>query len=91
MIELTHLRRPQQRLQIQLADENDLQQLLFIGFEIREDANLLEHRQRQVLCLVDDEHRARLEGDERQQEVVQRVDELLLGDPGEPAGLPLLA
>src|SRR5581483_1932418 len=77
LIELAQLGRAQQRLEIQLADEDDLQQLLFVRFEVREDANLLEHRHRQVLRLVDDEHGARLQRHEAQQEVVERVDQLL--------------
>src|SRR5256885_1448959 len=90
LIERPDLRRPQERLQVQLPDEDDLQQLLLVGLEVREDANLLEHRQRQVLRLVDDQHRARAQRNQRQQEVVERVDQLLLGHVREAPRLRLL-
>src|SRR5207253_1881804 len=91
LIELAELRRAQQNLQIQLADQDDLEQLLFVGFEIRQNANLLEHRQREMLRFVDDEDRARLERNQREQKIVERVDELRLGDAREPSLFHLLA
>ena len=91
LIELPQLRRSQQRLQVQLADEDDLQQLLLVGLEIRQNADLLEHVQRQVLRLVDDEHGARLQRNQAEQEIVERVDQLLLADAGQPAGLDVVA
>ena len=50
LIELPELRRSKQRLQVQLADQDDLQQLLLVGLEIRQDADLLEHRQCGRFC-----------------------------------------
>src|SRR5204862_8136256 len=91
LVELPQLRRSQQRLQVQLPDEDDLQQFFLVGLEIRQDADLLEHRQRQVLRLVDDQHGARLERNQREQEIVERLDQLLLGDAGNAAGLDLVA
>ena len=43
LIELPQLRRPQDVLEIELPDEHDLQQLLLVGLEVRQDPNLLEH------------------------------------------------
>ena len=74
LIELPQSGRPQQGSQVQLADENDLEQLLLVGFEVRQDADLLEHLQRQILRLVDDEHGAGIQRDETEKEVVERVD-----------------
>ncbi len=91
LVELTQVRRSQLGLQLELTDQDDLQQFLLVGLEIRQDANLFEHRERQVLRFVDDEHRARVERNEPQQKVVQRVDELLLAHAREPAGFDLLA
>src|SRR5207237_849035 len=85
LVELPQLRRSQQRLQVQLSDEDDLQQLFLVGLEIRQDPDLLEHRQRQVLRFVDDEHRTRLDRNQRQQKVVQRVDQLLFADVRQPS------
>ena len=82
LIELAQFGRSQQRLQVQLPDEDDLQQLFLVGLEIRQNADLLEHRQRQVLRLVDDQHGAGLERDQTEQKVVERVDELLLAGAG---------
>ena len=72
LIHLPHLRQPEARSQLGLADEHDLQELL-ATFQLREDANLLEQRQRQVLRLVDDEHRKGLQRDQRIEEFVQRI------------------
>ena len=91
LIELAHLRRLEQRVQIQLADQHDLQQLVLVGFEIRQDANLLEHRHRQVLRLVDDEHRARAQRQQAEQKVVDRLDELLLADVRQAPALDVFA
>ena len=58
-----------------LADEHELQKLLR-SLEIGEDADLLEQRRRKILRLVDDQHRIRLQRNERSQKVVQRIAEL---------------
>ncbi len=38
-----------------LRDQNDLQQLLFGGFEISQKAKLLQHIGCQVLCFIDEQ------------------------------------
>src|SRR5438270_9000354 len=78
LIELPQLRRSQQPLQVQLTDQDDLQQLFLVGLQVREDPDLLEHRQWQVLRLVDDEYRTGLRRNQAEQEIVERVDQLLL-------------
>src|SRR6185503_8132801 len=80
LIELPQIGRLQQRLQVELPDENDLQQLLFVGLQVRKNANLLEDREGEVLRLVDDQHRVGLEGHQTEEKIVQGVDERLLAD-----------
>ena len=60
--------------QFGLADEDDLQQLALGGFEVREQAQLLEHRGLQGLRLVDHEQRMAALGVGLEQEAVERVD-----------------
>ena len=67
LVELAHLRQLQLRPQLELADQHDLQQLLR-RLEVGQDANLFEQRRRQILRLVDDEHRKRLKRHQRLRE-----------------------
>ena len=62
------------RAQLGLADEDDLQQLPLVGLEVGEQAQLLEHVDRQHLRLVDDEDVVLADGVGLEQEVVERVD-----------------
>src|SRR5262249_42953129 len=91
LIELPQLGRSQQGLQIQLSHQNDLQQLFLVGLEIRQNANLFQHRQRELLGIVDDEHGARLDRNQREEKIVERVDQLLLADVRQPSGLGVVA
>jgi len=86
LIELTHLGGGQHVQQTQLSNEHDLEQVRFVGFQVRDDADLLEHLHRQVLCLVDDQHRAAMDRHQRKEELVQRADQLVLACGGNPAG-----
>ena len=75
--QLLEFRTGQQRAQLGLADQHDLQQLALVGLEIGQQAQLLEHAGRKVLRLVDDQHvvlpaRVRIE-----QELVQRIEVVL--------------
>ena len=42
--------------QFRLADQDNLQQLAFAGFQIGQQAQLLQHVRRQVLRLIDHQH-----------------------------------
>ena len=75
--QLLQLRAGQHRAQFGLADQHDLQQLAFAGFEVGQQAQLLQHVGAQVLCLVDDQHAALAGRVALQQEGVQRVDVVL--------------
>src|SRR5262249_45055468 len=61
--------------QLRLANQDDLQELPGGCFEIREESDLLQHVRRQVLRLVDDEHRATPAAVRVQQILVELVDE----------------
>ncbi len=91
LIQLPEIRRSQQAVQIQLADENDLQQLFLVGLEVRQDPNLFEDLPGQILRFIDDQNCARFERHEAQQEVVERLHELLLGDRRHRGALRLFA
>jgi hypothetical protein len=78
LVQLGELRASEEQLQLRLADEHDLQQLGGLGFEVRQEPELLERRRRQVLRLVDDDHDALARELLRDEKTVQLVDELLL-------------
>ena len=63
--------------QFGLADQDDLQELLRGGFEIRQQADLLERFRRQVLCFVDDDDDASAFGVRLQQSLVEDIDQIL--------------
>ncbi len=69
--------RAEQRAQLRLPDQDDLQQLLGLGLEIGEQPDLLEHLGRQVLRLIDDQHHAPTLRVRAQQVAVEQVDQLL--------------
>ena len=69
--------RAEQFAQLRLADEDDLQQLLGVGFEVGEQAHLLEHLGREVLRLIDHQHHALAGGVRTQQVVTEDVDQVL--------------
>ena len=76
LLDLPHLRQAQVVAQLRLPDQHHLQQLLAL-FELGENANLLDDTERQVLRLVDDQDRERLQRHERVEEFVERVAEIL--------------
>ena len=75
--QLAQLDAAQQLAQLGLADQDDLQQLLGFGFEIGEQAHLLEHVGREVLRLVDHQHDALAFGMRLEQVEAQQVDQVL--------------
>lgn len=85
--ELAQLRLVQDVEEIELSDDHDLQELLIVGLEIRQHANLFEHVGRQVLRLIDDQHRAAVQRHERQQEIVKRPHQLMLTGRGQATAL----
>ena len=72
--QLLHVRAFEHVAQFRLADQDDLQQLALVRLQVRQQAQLLEHLQRQVLCLIDDEHVAVPFGMAAQQVTVEQVD-----------------
>ena len=73
LLELTEFRPRQHRLEICLPHQNDLKQRATFVVDIGEQADLLENVRFQVLCLVDDDDRVRLERDEGGKKILQRV------------------
>ena len=67
------------RAQLWLANQDDLQQLALVGFQVGEQAQLLQHVGFQVLRLVNDEHRVAPGRMRRQQRGIQGVDVVLDG------------
>ncbi|OPZ58980.1 MAG: hypothetical protein BWY87_01215 [Deltaproteobacteria bacterium ADurb.Bin510] len=68
--------------QFRLTDQQDLQQLLVLGFKIREHPNLFEHGRIEVLALVDDQHGVFAAAVDFQQKVEEFVHQPLLGSSG---------
>jgi hypothetical protein len=75
--QLAQLIAVQQLAQFRLADEDDLQQLLGVGFEVGEQAHLLEHVRREVLGLIHHQHHALAGRMGAQQVVAEDVDQVL--------------
>src|SRR5687767_5287804 len=72
LVHLPHLRQLEIRTKLRLAHEDDLKKLL-PAFQLREYANFFEERQGQILRLVDDEYRKRLQRHQRIEELVKRI------------------
>ena len=75
--QLLHFGAGQQRAQFGLTDQHDLQQLALAGFQVGQQAQLLQHIGAEVLRLVDDQHAAFPGGVRLQQKGIQRVDVVL--------------
>src|SRR5688572_1047423 len=55
LVQLSKIRRAEGFLQIHLADQHYLKQLLLVGFEIRQNPYLFQDLTRQILRLVQDQ------------------------------------
>ena len=75
LIDLAHLELLQTRLQFGLADEDDLEQAAS-RFELGQRADLLEERLREMLGLVDDQHREGVDRFQRGQELVELIAQI---------------
>ena len=77
-MQLPQFRFSQKVRQLQLSDQDDLQQLRIMCFEIRNDSNLFECRERKVLSLVDDEDSPAFFLQNGNEKFIQRVQQVLL-------------
>ena len=75
LVHLPQLRAAQDRRQLGLADEDDLQQLRRVGLEVGEQAQVLEGVGVEVLRLVDDQGGDRAVGVAAAEEGVQRLEQ----------------
>ena len=62
-----------------MPDEHDLNELLGIRLQVRNQPHLLEHVARQILGFVDEEHDVLPCAPRFKEELVKAVDELLVG------------
>ena len=76
LVQLHELGVEKERAQLRLADEDDAQELLGGGLEVREEAELLEHLDGERLGLVDHDDRAAARLALREEVAVERADEL---------------
>ena len=79
--QLRQLRLRHQFAQLGLAYQDDLQQLLLIGFEVGQQAQLLQHVTRKALRLVDDEHGVLARGMLGEQPGIEGINTFLDGGP----------
>src|SRR5581483_2289554 len=78
LLELPELFHRQLLLQLGLADQKDLDQLLLIGRQVREEADLLQALDAEELRLVDDQEGVPPLSEEIEKKVVQLVEQDLL-------------
>src|ERR1039458_4356542 len=64
--------------ELRLADEDDLEEFLFVGLEIGEKADLLEHLKGEVLRLIDDEHDVPAGRDAGEENFIDLRDEIVV-------------
>ena len=86
LVELTKVGGRQHLQQAWLPDQHDLQQARLVAGEAGDHAKLLEHARREVLGLVDEQHGAAANRDQREEKVAQRRGELVGGGPGKALG-----
>src|SRR5688500_6398893 len=68
----------QDLLQFRLPHQYNLEQLLFVGFQIRKEPNLLEHVEAEILRFVDDEYDVAVAVDALEQHAVHLTHEVML-------------
>ncbi len=77
LCQLAQLITRQQLPQLRLPDQDDLQQFLRVGLEVREQTHLLEDLGRQVLGFIDHDNHATSSGVGAQQVLVEDIDQIL--------------
>ena len=80
LVQLAQLRAGQHRRQLRLADQDNLQQLLAVGFQVGQQPDLLQYVVVQVLGLIDQQYRLAPQYMVHQQEMVQLVGQRLEGE-----------
>ncbi len=90
LIQLFQLRFQEAVVQFLLPDEDDLQQLFLLRFQIGQQANLLQHLEAQGLGFVNNQHGGPALGMLGEQVIVQGVEHLLFGSGLNPFDLVFL-
>src|SRR3977135_3036318 len=75
--QLSQLVTPKELTQLRLADENDLQELARVGFQVSQQAHLVENARCEVLCLVDHYYDAAAAGMSAQQVAAEDIHQVL--------------
>ncbi len=75
LVELAQVLEREHLAQLGLTDEDDLDQLLLLRLEVREEADLLENLRRKVLRFVDDKHAVLTPRRLLQQVLIQPLDQ----------------
>ena len=84
LVQLTQLGPRQQRVEVALADEDDLENRAVRIVDVREQPNLLEDVRPQVLRFVDHDDGVSLDGGEGREKGVERLDQFVAGGSSEP-------
>ena len=79
LAELLEFRTRKQLLELRLPDQDYLNQLFFLGLNVREHSDLLEHGGVEILGLIDDEHHILAPEAFFEKEPVEFVDKFFLG------------
>lgn len=87
LFQLPQFRPRQHGLEARLADEHDLQQCTAGVVHVRDEPQLLQHVRLEVLRLVDHEHRVRMQWHERQQEFLERMNQLVTRGRRQPRAI----
>ena len=82
LVKLAEFRFRQHIHQLELSDKHNLQQFRVMRLEVRENSYLFKSGQWQVLRLIDQENRAAVTSQYREQVFIQSIDKLLLVGTG---------
>ena len=84
LLELPHVGPLEGHLQVGLAHEHDLQLRPSVRLDVRQEPDLFEDVRMQMLCLVNHDDGMCLEWDERDEELLQRTNQLVPARLHEP-------
>src|SRR5207249_6507804 len=83
LVQLPHFGLAKHIVEVRLADQDNLQQLGLVGFEVRKQTDLLEDARTEMLRLVNHDDGMRVQRDQRGEELLQRRNQLMARDVGQ--------